>query len=63
MKYCKKSLSLFYNNKKYKAKITLKLERTQNEKGQDTWRYKENSLKVREDYDPWWKIIRIPFPF
>jgi hypothetical protein len=60
-KICGKADNFFFNNKKYKALIRLKIKKKKNDKGQKVWAYEEGSLKVKEDYDPWWKIIRIPF--
>ena len=59
-KFCKEGSTFQNNNKNHKAQITFELKNLAAEGAPPKWQLKEDTLEIKDKYDPWWKFIRLP---
>lgn len=60
---CKWDEKVDFNDNNYKASVRFNVELKKEKDGTEHWQLKNNSVSVKQHYEPWWKIIKLPSIF
>lgn len=57
---CKDSDKVNFNDNSFKATITFDVDRKVLANGTARWVYEKDSVEIKQKFEPWWKIIKLP---